>query len=208
MDKNKQIEIINSFCGKDENGYINDQFVLLEELWKKDETQETINEIVINSAEINVAITGGHVFVSLTFKNNKDVDLIYLHNSINDFIKKYQLSEEQLPILSIILKRDNPLDYDTFNSYCVAWNPIGMGLFAHDTESFPNEFQFTFDEENFLFYELENGDENILFEDKNTEDNEEEIEEYEDEIEDIYDYNDDDRFREDNDGGFYNEETY
>ena len=187
MDKNKQIQIINSFCGKDEHGYINGHCIVLEELWKKDETQETIEEIVIDSAEINVAITGGHVFVNLTFKNNKDIDLIFLHNSINTFIKKYQLSKEFLPVISVILQRNNPMDPMQSNSYCVGWNPIGMGLYASDTESYPNEFQFTFDEENFIFYELEEDDEYNLF-------NDEKIDENDDEVFDDDDFDDDDSF--------------
>ena len=98
---------------------------------------------------------GGYAFVSLIFDNNKDVNLTYLNNSIEDFMKKYNRIEgEPFPMLTAILKRDNPLDYEETKSYCVAVNPMTWGLCSSDADTLPNMFKMTFVVDNFLFYEV------------------------------------------------------
>lgn len=154
MDNNTKLDIINSFCGTDEHGLSKGRVTVLLEIWKKEE-RETINQLVIDSSVLNVFATSGYVHVDISFASNKDIDLIYLNKTLNDFVKDYNLTETDVPMITFIFQPYSIIDEISPEDYCAALNPLIWCLTSEAPDVLPNVFKVVFDEDNFAFCKIE-----------------------------------------------------
>lgn len=149
MTEQTKFNIINSICGTNENGFTKARVIILNEIWMKDK-KETINQVVVDNAIVDISPIAGYVHASLSFASNKDVDLIYLNRTINNFIEKYKMTETEMPMMTFIFQPYNPAaDEDDVTQYCVAYNPIMWCLTSKEPDEMPNVYKVCFDETNF-----------------------------------------------------------
>lgn len=159
-------EILEAACGKDERGLSKTDLLLENKLIKGKDEPILVDEVVINTASLNIFRNGRYVVVDVIFPTYIALELRDMWNSLQRFGQaknSYDEESETLPlsVLTIVPEELNG-EY-----YMVAVAPLFWALQNENPEDkYPSMIRMVFENEDFLFYSSE-ADEEKQKEDEN-----------------------------------------
>lgn len=147
-------ELIMAASGPDKDGRTKSAIGVFREIWGADGSVTPVEDMSMDKPVVNIFRHGGYVQVDLKFGSKMDVDLRMLWSMLEKFCEAANSVEdeaESIPALTLsILPHQFEGEY-----YMLGVNPIFHTLQPDSPSEEPTVIRMIFDEQDFLFYEMD-----------------------------------------------------